>query len=120
MIRARQLASVALVCAMTISVAPAYYHFVHYTSRSAPYLPVPEKFDLRVLPNKTITFFSSDVGPTQYVANDSFPSVLSQMRQAAKAWNGVATSDMRVAFGGLFSLDTLQAAPGGEIVFDDE
>ena len=52
--------------------------------------------------------------------NDSFPSVLSQMKQAAKAWNGVATSDLRVTFGGLFSLDTLQTAPGGEIVFDDE
>ncbi len=120
MIRARHIASIALIWALSISVAPAYYHFIHYTSRTAPYLPVPEKFDLRVLPNQTITFFSSDVGPTQYVPNDSFPSVLSQMKQAAKAWNGVATSNMRVTFGGLFSLDTLQAAPGGEIVFDDE
>jgi hypothetical protein len=120
MFRARQLGAILLVGMMAVSVAPAYYHFVHYTGRSAPYLPVPEKFDLRVLPNKTITFFSSDVGPTQYVPNDSFPSVLSQMRQAAKAWNGVATSDVRVTFSGLFSQDTLQAAPGNEIVFDDE
>jgi hypothetical protein len=120
MFRVRQLGAMLLVGMMAASVAPAYYHFVHYTGRSAPYLPVPEKFDLRVLPNKTITFFSSDVGPTLYVPNDSFPSVLSQMRQAAKAWNGVATSDMRVTFGGLFSQDTLQTAPGGEIVFDDE
>lgn len=120
MFRPRQFCGILLVGLMAVSVAPAYYHFVHYTSRSAPYLPVPEKFDLRVLPNKTITFFSSDIGPTQYVPNDSFPSVLSQMKQAAKAWNGLPTSDLRVAFGGLFSQDTLQAAPGGEIVFDDE
>jgi len=64
MLRARQLGSIALALAITVSVAPGYYHFVHYTGRGTPYLPVPEKFDLRALPNKTITFFSSDIGPT--------------------------------------------------------
>jgi len=67
--------------------AQAYYFFTHYTSRTAPYNPVPEKFDLAALPNNTVTFFVSDQGPASYTANDSFASVLSQIRQAAQTWN---------------------------------
>jgi len=106
--------------ALTVSSAGAYYHFIHYTSRSAPYLPVPEKFDLAALPSKTITFFASNSGPTQYSPNDSFPSVLSQIRQATRAWDGVATSDLRVNFGGLYADGTAQTTAGGEVVFDED
>ncbi|MDQ6666008.1 MAG: IPT/TIG domain-containing protein, partial [Acidobacteriota bacterium] len=97
----------------------AYYHYIHYTSRTSPYGPVPEKFDLSGLPNKTLTFFVSDAGPVQYSQNDSFPSVLGQLRQAAQAWNAVDTSDLRVAFGGLYTTGTPQASPGAEVVFED-
>jgi hypothetical protein len=40
----------------------AYYHYVHYLTGSAPFIPVPEAFDLTALPNKTVTFFVSDTG----------------------------------------------------------
>lgn len=102
------------------STAGAYYHFLHYTSRRSPYATAPEKFDLSALPNKTVTFFVSDAGPNQYIQNDSFPSVLSQIRQAAQAWNAVDSSDLRVAFGGLHAASTAQSTPGGDVVFDDE
>ncbi len=97
----------------------AYYHFIHYTGRGTPYFPVPEKYDLPGLPNKTITFFVSDTGPAQFGANDSFPSVLSQVRQAAQVWNSVETSDLRVAFGGLYTAGVPQASPGAAVVFED-
>ena len=87
----------ALLTGVMLSPAGAYYHFIHYTGRSSPWAPVPEKFDLNALPNKTVTFFVSDNGPAQYPQNDSFASVLSQIRQAAQAWNGVGTSDPRAA-----------------------
>ena len=112
-------AGVWVVAALTIAPAGAYYHYTHYLNRTAPYQPVQEKFDLSALPNKTVTFFVSDAGPTQYPANDSFASVLSQIRQAAQAWNAVDTSDLRVAFGGLETAGTPQASPGGEIVFEE-
>ena len=38
--------------------ANAYYYFTHYTSRNAN--PVPEKYDLNALPNRTVTFFIND------------------------------------------------------------
>jgi uncharacterized protein (TIGR03437 family) len=110
----RGTALVALVAAAAIP-APAYYHFIHYLSTGN----APEKFDLTALPNKTVTFFVSENGPSTYSATDTFNSVLSQVRQATLVWNSVASSDLRVSFGGLENAATLQNTPGGDVVFED-
>src|SRR5713101_1407818 len=115
-----RVAALALGWALIVSSAGAYTHYLHYTSKTAPYLPVPEKLDLAALPNKTVSFFVSDAGPKQFLQYDSLPSVLTQVRQAARAWDGVATSDLRVSFGGLYADGTEGVTPGGEVVFDDE
>ena len=83
------------------------------------YSPIFEKFDLTALPQQTVTFFVSDSGPTSLPRNDSFPSVLSQIRDATQVWNSVATSSLRVAFGGLQTTGTPQNAPSGEVVFEE-
>jgi uncharacterized protein (TIGR03437 family) len=115
----------ALLCAVT---AQAAYHYVHYSSRNAPFNPVFEKFNLASLPNNTVTFFVADQGPAAYGTNDSFGSLLSQVRQAASAWNSVSISDLRVAFGGVEgytanpnSGSPIPAAntPGGDVIFVD-
>jgi hypothetical protein len=36
--------------------ASGYYHFVHYLTRTGPFTPVVEKFDLNALPNKTLQY----------------------------------------------------------------
>jgi len=116
----RRVAALVLGCAMSVSSASAYYHFVHYTSKTAPYNPVPEKFDLTALPNNTMTVFVSMNGPQKLTATDGMPSILTQIRQAAQAWNSVGTSAIRVAFGGLFVDGTAESTPSTEVVFDDE
>jgi hypothetical protein len=95
--------------------ASAYYHFVHYLNSAA----VPEKFDLTALPNKTVIISVSESGPQTYSPYDNFSSVLTQIRQATQVWNGVASSDLRVSFGGLENTATIQNTPGGDVVFDD-
>jgi len=118
----KSIAKTAVLAGMLAAVLPpasAYYHYVHYLNASAPYTVMYEKFDLRALPDKTVTFFVSDNGPTSYTANDSFPSVISQIRNAAEVWNSVATSDLRVAFGGLQVAYTPQSVPTGEVVFEE-
>jgi hypothetical protein len=102
------------------SVAPAYYHFVHFSSPAGPYSPVPEKFDLTALPNKTLNFYVAEQGPAHVSASDSFPAVISQLKLAAKAWSDVATSDLRLNFGGLITFGTPQVAPGIDVTFDDD
>ncbi len=116
----RRFASVVLLASLGLAPAPAYYHFIHYTNRNAPFSTAAEKFDLNALPNKTVTFFVSDQGPSQYTTTDGFPSVLGQVSEALAAWNSVETSDLRVAFGGLYSGGALTGnTPAGEVVFEE-
>jgi len=92
-----------------------YAHFLHYTAAGQV---LPEKYNLIQLPLKTVTFYVSTDGPTSYDPNDSFPSVVNQIRQAALVWNGVASSDLRVAFGGLYVEGSQDNSPGGDVVFE--
>jgi uncharacterized protein (TIGR03437 family) len=103
--------------ALSASTAGAYYHFYHYTNRSAPYNPVPEKFDLTTLPNKTVTFFISDTSAAAISQSNLYPSALSAIRQAASVWTSIDSSDVRTAFGGIASSSTPQNTPGVDIVF---
>ena len=105
--------------ALLATSASAYYHFLHYGSRTGPFTPVPEKFDLSALQNKTVYYLVSESGPAQMAAGDSFSAILSQMRLAAAAWDNVATSELRLRFGGLFSAGASQFTPAVEIIFDD-
>ena len=77
-----------------------------------------------------MTFFVADQ-PNTYNSNETFGSVLSQLKQAAAAWNSVGISDLRVAFGGLESYTDNptttrpgnalpnSATPGGDVIFID-
>jgi uncharacterized protein (TIGR03437 family) len=104
---------------MMAAVSPAYYHFIHYTGRSTPYSPIPEKFNLNSLPGHTLQVFVSDQGPVQLSELDSFAAVASQIRLAAATWNNVGTSDLRVAYGGLFTPGTQRNTPGVEVTFEE-
>jgi uncharacterized protein (TIGR03437 family) len=112
--------SVLVAAAVTLSAtASGYYHFVHYLSLIGPYQQVPEKFDLNSLPARTVQYLISEQGPTQFASGDSHNAVISQIRLAANTWNSVATSQLRVAFGGLFAPGREHSAPVIEVVFDE-
>jgi hypothetical protein len=67
---------------------------------------------------RTVTFFVSDQGPTVYAPNDSFGSLLGQVKQAVATWD-LSTSDLRVAFGGLETQGQRSNSPGGDVVFQE-
>ncbi|HJT86444.1 MAG TPA: IPT/TIG domain-containing protein [Bryobacteraceae bacterium] len=115
--RGRILVFSAAAALLAAAPAQAYYEYVHYLTQSAPFTPVFEKFDLSALPNKTVTFLVTDSGPANYGANDDFSSVLSQVKQAAAAWNSVDGSDLRVSFGGLEAAGQTANTPGATITF---
>lgn len=95
--------------------ASAYYHFVTYLNGA----PVASKFDLTALQFNTVSIFVSENGPNAYIANDSFNSVMAQISQASQVWNGVASSGLRVSFGGLENSATAQNTPGIDVEFED-
>ena len=109
----------AVVAAVLATPASAYYHYVHYSSRNAPFVPQQEKFNLAALPNSTVTFFVNDQGPAVYAPGDSFGSLLGQVKQALAAWDSISTSNLRVAFGGLESGSQASNTPGGDVTFID-
>lgn len=99
--------------------AQAYYHYVYFQSRNAPFQPIRAQFNLAALPNNTVNFFVSDSGPSTYYPNDSFGSVLGEVKQALAIWNSVSGSSLRVAFGGLESASQPPSnAPGADVVFE--
>ena len=114
----RRSAKTLLIGLLLASTSFGYYHFVHYSNRFGPFTAIPEKFDLNVLPNRTVFYHISDLGP-QLAANDTFHGVVGQIRAAGRVWNSIESSDLRVAFGGLFSPGTQQNTPTIDILFDD-
>jgi hypothetical protein len=100
--------------------AQAYYHYVYYQSRTAPFNPIYAQFNLAALSNNTVSFYVSDSGPSIFYPNDSFGSVLGEIKGALAVWNSVSSSNLRVAFGGLESQSQPpQNTPGADVVFDD-
>ena len=102
------------------SISSAYYYWIYFPGRTGPFQPYPAKFDLSALPDKTVSYFISDKPPGKLVDGDNYDALVSQIRLAAETWNGVATSDIRVRFGGFETFGSAQAAPGIDVVFDDD
>ncbi len=101
------------------TLASAHYPFVVYNTRGGSFTPIPRKFDLNALPGRTVQFFISDAVP-QLLNGDTLTSLHSEIRLAAKVWNDVDTSDLRIAFGGIRTANTPpSAAPSIEVTFDD-
>lgn len=110
------LASLAALCPN----ASAYYHFIRYLSRTGPFVPIEERWDVNALPNKTLNFYISDQGPTSLAANDSLAGVISQIRLAARVWSDVDSSDLRLNFGGIAGPGASQNGPGIDVIFSDD
>ena len=99
--------------------ASAYTYFVHYATASGPYTPIPERFDLSALNNNTVYYFVSSSGPAKMAPGDSFAALLTQIQLAGQTWNGVGSSGLRVAYGGLFTVGAAQATPHVEVLFEE-
>ena len=116
---AARAAALTLIASVFAAIAPAAYHFVHYNTRTAPFRPIPEKFDVNALAGKTLNYYVTDQFGVQLAAGDTYIGMMSQIRAAAGVWNDVPTSELRLAFGGLAAPRSPQSAPILEILFED-
>src|SRR6202046_1178817 len=119
----------ALVMAAALAVispfASAYYFWVYFAGSSAPFVPVPVKFDLNPadpygLPNNTVTYLINQSGPSVLMPGDTFQSIINEIHAAADVWNGVGTSSLKLAFGGLSPMTSPEVTPGIDVVFSDD
>jgi hypothetical protein len=117
----RRILPIGALVLLTASVAPANYHFVHYSSHSAPYTPIFERFQIESLPGGVVPYFIQEPPSTlQFSNGDSFASLVSQIRAAADVWNSVGTSTFRFEFGGMETPGIVMSRPAVLVSFDDE
>jgi hypothetical protein len=113
----------ALLLAMALTVmsplVSAYYYYVFFASGTGPYAPLAAHFDLNAIKDNTVQYFISDQPPAPLTPGDNLTTIYSQVRQAAEVWNGVASSSLRLHFGGTRNMATPQTVPGIDVVFDD-
>ena len=96
-----------------------YYYYVVFNTVTGPYNAIVKKFDLSALTNNTVPFFISNQQPT-LAPGDSFQALVGEIRGAADIWNGVSTSSIRLAYGGLFTPGTTESAPGVDVEFSSD
>ena len=96
--------------------ASAYYYYLYFNNGIA----AVTKFDLNSLVNKKVPFYISDQGPAGLVGGDSFQAVVSEIRAAAAVWNSVGSSQIRLAYGGLFTAGRVDSAPSIDVMFSDD
>ena len=97
----------------------AYYYYVFFTNGTGPYAPLAAHFDRNAIKDNTVQYFMSDQPPSPLMPGDNLTSIYSEIRQAAEVWNGVASSSLRLHFGGTRNMATPQTVPGIDVVFDD-
>ncbi|MEZ5352000.1 MAG: matrixin family metalloprotease [Bryobacteraceae bacterium] len=102
-----------------VSTASGYYHFVHFRTRFGPFQPIYEKFNLATLPGQAVPYFIAEQGPSQVAANDSFASLVSQIRLAARVWSEADGSSLKLTFAGLQTPGAPQSTPSIEVVFQE-
>lgn len=105
--------------------ASAYYYWTYFASGSAPFIPVPVRFDLNPadpygLQNNTALYMISQQGPSALMPGDSFQAIVSEIRAAADVWNSVSTSAVKLEFGGLSPMTAPEVSAGVDVVFNPD
>ncbi len=96
--------------------ASAYYYYMLFSGG----VGAPVKFDFGMLVNKKVPFYISDQGPSPLYPGDSFQAVVSEIRAAAEVWNNVGTSELKLAYGGLYPAGRIDSAVSIDVDFSDD
>jgi len=91
----KRLFSILTTILLTGALARAYYPFLQYVNRDGASVGLPQKFDLTNLPNGQVNFFLAGA-PQVLAEGDNLDRLLSQLRLAARQWNDVPTSALRI------------------------
>ncbi|OFW28418.1 MAG: hypothetical protein A3J28_01045 [Acidobacteria bacterium RIFCSPLOWO2_12_FULL_60_22] len=94
-----------------------YHPFGRYNTAVTPNTLIPARYDVSKLPNATISFYLTNQKPQALAPGDSVEALMSEIATAASTWNSVATSSLRVNFGGYTKQGAVIANPMGTVTF---
>src|ERR1700680_2567416 len=106
---AKRILSLTVTLAAMSSFASAYYYWVFFPGNLGPFAPIRAHFDLSALKDNTVQYFISDLGPGALMPGDGTTAIYSQIHQAARVWNSVGSSALRLHFGGISTVGAPQA-----------
>ncbi len=113
-------AALVLACLLaTIAPLPAYYHFLHVREHDGRILAIPERFDLRVLPDGAIPLVVSKSEEPEFAEGDSWEAVLSEIKLAASTWSGVPDSKLRIRYAGEVTEEPSEGTPYIQVMFEE-
>ncbi|MCZ2155827.1 MAG: matrixin family metalloprotease [Bryobacterales bacterium] len=102
-----------------IAPLPAYYHFLHVREQNGALSAIPERFDLRALPDGAVPLIVSRPAEPELADGDTWDAVISEVKLAASKWSSVPYSRLRLRYAG----EVAEAPPAGtpyvEVVFEE-
>ncbi|MBK9165875.1 MAG: matrixin family metalloprotease [Bryobacterales bacterium] len=107
-----------LLAVMACSPALPYGHFVEYSTRTAPFRAIPQKYNVGALPDRSLPVFVAE-SAVSTMPRESLASVLNLVRDGVNVWDRVPSSALRVTFGGLRQSGLPAASPAVQIEFDE-
>jgi hypothetical protein len=110
--------AVALLVLASLSPLPAYYHFLHLRNDGG-LRAIPERFDLRVLPDGAVPLVVSKAAEPELADGDTWDFLLSQVRLAAEQWSAVQHSALRLRYAGEVTQEPSAGTPHIQVMFEE-
>lgn len=98
---------------------PGYYHFLHLQQDGGALRAIPERFDLRVLPDASIPLVVSKSIDPEFAEGDNWEAVLSEVRLAAAQWSAVPRSALRLRDAGEVLQQPAPGTPYVQVIFEE-
>ena len=98
---------------------PGYYHFLHLRQDGGSLRAIPERFDLRVLPDSAVPLVVSKSIDPEFDEGDTWEAVLSEVRLAAAQWSSVPRSALRLRYAGEVTEEPSAGTPYVQVMFEE-
>lgn len=98
---------------------PGYYHFLHVRQDGGSLRAIPERFDLRVLPDSAVPLVVSKSIDPEFDEGDTWEAAVSEVRLAAAQWSSVPRSALRLRYAGEVTEEPAAGTPYVQVMFEE-
>ncbi|MCL4781859.1 MAG: carboxypeptidase regulatory-like domain-containing protein [Bryobacterales bacterium] len=98
---------------------PGYYHFLHVRQEGDALRAIPERFDLRALPDSAVPLVISKSVEPEFAEGDTWDAVVSEVKLAASQWSSVPHSALRLRYAGEVALEPPSGTPYVQVMVEE-